>query len=163
VPQIFVGQLDMECPPIGSAGTAPISHSVAGLDVTWLPMSHGDCTASGFIFKTLDGRQVAYVSDVGRLTAEDDEPVLAALRGVDVLFLDCMAATLGVGVRIHGHFLLPQAVAAIRLIQPREVFLTGIGHTNDHDELANLLRKELQEEKSIVRADCAFDGMQMTF
>lgn len=139
---------------------------VLGVDVTFVPLFHGDCTAAGFVFKTQDGRRVAYFSDVGRICPELDKAVIDAVNNVDVLFLDCMGTVIRPGLVIRGHFLLHQAIEAIKLIRPREVFLTGIGHTSDHDELEAEVRRCLEPElKSgqLKTAQCAFDGLEMKF
>jgi phosphoribosyl 1,2-cyclic phosphodiesterase len=181
----YVGQLDIREFAMGAPGSAPLLDvDLAGIRATVCPLFHGpDCTAAGFIFECASPssndaaavaagsatapRRLAYFSDIGRLSPELDAPVIECARGVDYLFLDCMAISVRPGVVIPGHFLLPQAIDAIALIQPKRVFLTGIGHGVDHAELHDALNTALQQKPEpkaqIVEATCAYDGMEMLF
>jgi phosphoribosyl 1,2-cyclic phosphate phosphodiesterase len=58
--------------------------SVADLEVTPLPVSHGKVETIGFLFSRNDERLFAYIPDAKELSEETQELV----RGIDLLILD---------------------------------------------------------------------------
>ena len=55
-------------------------------EITPLPVEHGRVTTIGFLFTKPDGKRLAYISDIKRLSPEAE----ALVQGVDVLILDAL-------------------------------------------------------------------------
>jgi phosphoribosyl 1,2-cyclic phosphate phosphodiesterase len=98
----------------------PFTHG--GIDITPIPVTHGDWTILGFRIGTF-----AYITDTNGIPPAS----MRLLEGVEVLALD--------GLRpapVHPtHFTISEAVAAARAIAARETWLIHLTHEVDHDEV----------------------------
>ena len=158
----YVGALDLRPQNVTHATGVVPAVDVVGMPVDFVPLYHGaDCTSMGFVFPAAGGKRVAYFSDVGRIDAVADAAIAQHASDVDVLMLDCMGDVV-LKFSSGNHFNLDAAVDVIRRLRPRAVYLTGIGHTDDHDALTRKLRSAVLSDTTRV-ADCAYDGMELAF
>jgi phosphoribosyl 1,2-cyclic phosphate phosphodiesterase len=92
-----------------------------GVEVTPLPVHHGDWTILGFRVGNF-----AYITDTNGIPPA----TLRLLEGVEILALD--------GLRPHPphptHFTIEEAIAAARVVGARETYLIHLTHDVDHDE-----------------------------
>lgn len=87
---------------------------VAGMEVTAVPIRHGDLTILGYRIRGL-----AYLTDCSGLP----ESSVPLLKDVDTLVMDALKP------KPHPtHFSLPEALDAIRTLKPGRAFLTHISH-----------------------------------
>jgi phosphoribosyl 1,2-cyclic phosphate phosphodiesterase len=100
--------------------------TVAGIDVTPVPVLHGSLPIVGFRFGAM-----AYVTDAKSVPAES----LPLLRDLDVLVINALRQ------RPHpAHLSLDEALAVIAELRPRRAFLTHIAHEmGRHAEVAPTL------------------------
>lgn len=96
------------------------------LRVTPLPVEHAAVETLGFLFEFPGHRSIAYLPDVKRIPHD----TLGRIRDVEVLIVDALRPA-----PHPTHFSLSEALGAIEEIQPREAWLTHLGHENDHDSL----------------------------
>lgn len=96
------------------------------LKITPLPVEHAAVTTIGLLFEYPGARRIAYLPDVKRIPSA----TLRLLRGVDVMVVDSLRP------QAHPtHFSLDEALAAVRLADAGEAWLTHLGHENDHAAL----------------------------
>ncbi len=96
------------------------------LKITPLPVDHAAVETIGFRFDHPGARSLAYLPDVKRIPND----TLWHIREVDVLVIDALRP------QPHPtHFSIGEALEAIREVQPREAWLTHLGHENDHATL----------------------------
>ena len=89
--------------------------SVADLEVTPLPVSHGKVETIGFLFSRNDERLFAYIPDAKELSEETQELV----RGIDLLILD------GLQPELHWtHLSIGESVEIARDLRVKETWLT---------------------------------------
>ena len=120
----------------------PLTVAGAGGAIEALPLAvqHGpNYEALGFRFGDF-----GYVPDVSLLPPT----ALSALRGLQVLILDCLRET-----PHPSHFNLDQSLAAIAELRPRRAILTNLHSDLDYNRLRNRLPQEI---------DVAFDGMKVS-
>jgi phosphoribosyl 1,2-cyclic phosphodiesterase len=133
----------------------------AGLRMIPLPVMHGeDLVCLGFAF-TIQGDKkddstmnVIYLSDISRMLPETLQYIKESLPPTDVLIVDCLILE-----RTHPvHFSLPQAVALIRDIQPRNgAFLVGMNCDTflPHEQSNAMLRRDYPD----ISVQLAHDGL----
>ena len=97
-----------------------------GIEITPLPVAHGDWTILGF---RIGG--FAYITDTNGIPAESRR----LLEGVDVLALDGLRPA----PNHPTHFTVPQAVACAKEIGARETWLLHLAHEVDHEETEAML------------------------
>ncbi|HYF65870.1 MAG TPA: MBL fold metallo-hydrolase [Herpetosiphonaceae bacterium] len=99
--------------------------AVAGIEVTPLPIKHGDWEIVGF-----RAGSIAYVTDVSHIP----EATFDLLAGVEDLVLGALR------YKPHPiHFTIDQALEAIALIAPRRAWLTHMTHDVDYETLCGQL------------------------
>lgn len=113
------------------------------LRITPLPVEHAAVETLGFLFEHPGRRSVAYLPDVKRIPHD----TLNRLRGVDVLIVDALRPA-----PHPTHFSLAEALGAIVEIEPREAWLTHLGHENEHEALDSSLPD---------RVRVAWDGLKI--
>jgi phosphoribosyl 1,2-cyclic phosphate phosphodiesterase len=104
--------------------------TLAGLDITPLPVPHGAITTSGYLFARRGRKLLAYLSDCALVP----EPVRARIEGVDTLIID------GLREKEHPtHLNVAGAIAASKVIRARQTYLTHLTHEKSHaDRTAQL-------------------------
>ena len=131
------GGLPMVVPHTVVAG-APFSLA-PGLEVTPLEVIHGRLPVVAYRFNDF-----AYATDL----SEIPPATMQALRGLDVLVLDCL--------RIHRahptHLTLARALEYVETLRPRRTFLTHIAHDIKHARDSRLLPPGVE---------FAYDGMEV--
>jgi phosphoribosyl 1,2-cyclic phosphate phosphodiesterase len=100
------------------------------LRVTPLPVEHAAVTTIGYLFEHPGTRSLAYLPDVKRIPPA----TMQLLRGVDVLVLDALRPT-----PHPTHFTLDEALATAADTAASEIWLTHLGHENDHSRLTRSL------------------------
>jgi len=117
---------------------------IEGLVITPIPVIHGAVDTHGFLFQW-NGKSIAYVPDVVRFPDES----LPLIHDLDVLIID--------GLRPHPHpthLSVPEAVAVIEKVKPKQAYLTHMGHELEwHKEDAALP----------AHIHLAYDGLQLSF
>ena len=112
-----------------------------GETVTPIPLVHGRFDVLGFRVG-----DVAYCTDVSRVP----ETSVPLLRGLDVLVLDALRPE-----RPHSsHLSLPEALAVIAEVKPRQAYLTHMSHEMDYERLVQTLPPGVSP---------AYDGLQFPF
>ncbi|KAF0716282.1 Aste57867_2925 [Aphanomyces stellatus] len=124
------------------------------VSVRALPVWHGrDYIANGFEFGGEIGRRVVYISDVSAIP-DETMAYLHAGAAIDVLFIDALHLD-----QRHGtHMNLPEALAAIRALQPTKTFLVGMGHSFDYA----VHQASLREMADGIDVEMAYDGLAIT-
>lgn len=92
--------------------------TVLGQAITPIRLEHGRFRVLGFRVGGL-----AYCTDVNRIPDES----WPLLEGLDVLILDALRPD-----RHPTHFSLPEALAVVERLKPRQTFLTHLSHSYDH-------------------------------
>ncbi len=115
----------------------PFTHQ--GIDITPLPVDHGDWTILGYRIG-----QFAYITDTNGIPAS----TMRLLEGVDVLALD------GLRVAPHHptHFTIEEAVAVAQRIGARETWLIHLTHEVDHALVESTLPAGIR---------LAYDGLRL--
>jgi len=136
---IFDGRRSQSsCPRIEAHRIDAKPFRLFGVEVTPIPLAHGDGATSGFRFGN-----IAYLTDHSAIPEESK----AKLRDLDVLFLD------GLRHQPHPtHTTVEQALAHVRELQPKRAFLTHICHELGH---------ELTESRLPDNVRLAFDGLDI--
>jgi phosphoribosyl 1,2-cyclic phosphate phosphodiesterase len=112
---------------------------IAGVDVTAVPVPHGNATVYAYRIGPL-----AYVTDAKAMP----ERAIAALRGARVLVINALFR-----VPHPSHLSLPEAIAASRAIGAERTYLTHLTHDNFHAALAAELPAGIAP---------AYDGLSVT-
>lgn len=110
----------------------------AGLLVQPIPVLHGTTPVLGFRFAN-----VAYVTDTNQIPPAS----LDLLKGLDVLVLDALRES-----PHPTHFSLPEALAVVELLEPRQTYLTHICHELEHGATNRRLPPGVQ---------LAYDGLRV--
>jgi len=98
--------------------------------ITPLPVFHASVKTIGFLFECPGAKKVAYIPDVKRIP----DSTMEKINGVDVLIVDSLRPS------AHPtHFSLHEALAVAELSEAREVWLTHLGHENEHLALEKTL------------------------
>lgn len=122
--------------PLLDLKTIDSPFSTAGLEVTPIPLIHGQMKVLGYRVQN-----AAYCTDVSMIP----ETSYDLLKGLDVLVIDALRR------KPHPtHFNLDQALEAIERLNPKRAFLTHLTHEFDHASLCAELPDNIQP---------AFDGM----
>ena len=100
--------------------TTAFSHD--GIEITPIPVEHGDWTILGFRIG-----KFAYITDTNGIPPASME----MLRGVEILALD----GLRIAPRHPTHWVISEAVDAAEKIGARETWLIHLTHEVDHDEV----------------------------
>jgi phosphoribosyl 1,2-cyclic phosphate phosphodiesterase len=119
--------------------TGPFSHD--GIDVTPIPVRHGDWTILGYRIGPF-----AYITDTNGIPDES----LALLEGVDTLALDGLRPS-----RTHPtHFTIEEAVTAAQRIAARMTYIIHVAHEVDHETVEATLPENIR---------LAWDGLELEF
>jgi len=97
-----------------------------GLEITPIPLLHGDMPSTGFRFGSL-----AYLTDCSRIP----ESSLNLLYGLDILIIDGLRRT----PHPH-HFNIAEAIRAAATIAPGRTYITHLTHEISHRDEAELPR-----------------------
>lgn len=112
--------------------------SVAGVEITPIPIAHGRTVIHGFRFG-----DCAYLTDHSAIP----EPSLAKLRGLDVLFLDALR---------HNphptHSTVVESLKTVELLKPQRAYFTHISHDLLHAKVEAALPPNVH---------IAFDGLEI--
>jgi phosphoribosyl 1,2-cyclic phosphate phosphodiesterase len=114
--------------------------SLGGLPVQTFPLIHGKGLSYG-----LRVGAFAYCTDLTDIPPES----LPFLEGLDTWIVDCASRL----EKRPGHLILPETVAWINRLQPRQAFLTHMGSSLDYETLR-------QELPASIRP--CFDGMRLS-
>lgn len=120
----------------------PVSRAfrIGCVKVTPLPVEHGGTRTNGYMFET-DGCRAVYISDCCALP----DRVCNAIRGVDVLVLDCLRE------RFHPtHLNLEKSLEYMRRIGPRRGYFVHMCHDVLHAEFERRLPRWIR---------LAYDGL----
>lgn len=123
----------------------PVSSAfrIGGLDITPLPVKHGEVETVGYLFETNAGFRTAYLPDVKRIP----EDTMALLGKLDVLVIDSLRDT------PHStHLSVGEALEISQKLSPRRTLLTHISHDLGHAELSAKLPDGVE---------VAFDGLRV--
>eukprot|EP01012_Entosiphon_sulcatum_P056748 TRINITY_DN80445_c0_g1_i1.p1 TRINITY_DN80445_c0_g1~~TRINITY_DN80445_c0_g1_i1.p1 ORF type:complete len:338 (-),score=51.88 TRINITY_DN80445_c0_g1_i1:18-1004(-) len=156
-----VTQLDFHViPDDPSAQLVPFKIASAGnVEVTPLPVYHGGTyICFGFAFGNGPSGRFVYLSDVNEIPG----PVFTQIneQPTSVLVVDCLHKT---RLQNHfSHFCWPQALQAIRDINPVRAYLVGmfcdVEYERSNTELKEWV-KGLPEGHRIQTVECAYDGL----
>ena len=114
--------------------------NVKGLVITPLPVMHGeDLVSLGFAFG-IGQTHVVYLSDISRMLPETLDYIRNRLPPTDILVVDALHLSRTNAV----HFNLHEAVALVRQLEPKQVYLVGMNCDSflPHDEMNAKLRCE---------------------
>lgn len=110
--------------PIARVIDGPIRYGE--LTVTALPVVHASVDTVGYLFEYPHAKSTAYLPDVKRIPGETME----LLKDVDVLIVDALRPD------AHPtHYSLGEALLLAEETRAKEVWLTHLGHENEHEEL----------------------------
>lgn len=118
---------------------APFTHE--GIDVTPIPVAHGDWTILGFRIGPF-----AYITDTNGIPPSSME----LLEGIDTLALDGLRPA----PRHPTHFTIEEAVAVAKQIGAKTTYLIHLAHEVDHAELEAGLPDGVR---------VAWDGLELEF
>lgn len=100
------------------------------LKVTPLPVIHASVDTTGYLFEYPKAKRTAYIPDVKKIP----ETTMELLHEVDVLIVDALRP------QAHPtHYSLGEALLLGEETKAKELWLTHLGHENDHDELSTKL------------------------
>lgn len=126
--------------PMTAGATVTIDGPGGAITAEPFAVEHGpNYEALGFRFGGL-----AYLPDVSLIPP----PAFAAMRGLDILILDCLRET-----RHPSHFSLEESLAAIAELRPHRAVLTNLHVDLDYASLSRRLPNDIE---------VAFDGMTVT-
>jgi phosphoribosyl 1,2-cyclic phosphate phosphodiesterase len=92
-----------------------------------LPVEHASVDTVGYLFDSPKAKSTAYIPDVKHIP----ETTLELLKGVDVLIVDSLRP------EAHPtHYSLGEALLLAEQTAAKEVWLTHLGHENEHEELS---------------------------
>jgi phosphoribosyl 1,2-cyclic phosphate phosphodiesterase len=115
------------------------------ISVEPLPVEHGTVQTVGFLFFTDSSPEIAYIPDAKRLLPE----TISRLAGVPVLIIDSLRPN-----PHPTHMSLDEALATATQIGSESVWLTHLGHENDHATLESTLPAHIRP---------AHDGLSLSF
>ena len=115
------------------------------LEIEPLPVEHGSLETVGFLFSATSSPEIAYIPDAKRLLPE----TAARLAGVPVLIIDSLRPN-----PHPTHMSLDEALATAEQLSAGAVWLTHLGHENDHAQLESILPDHIRP---------AYDGLSLSF
>ncbi|MDA7888455.1 MBL fold metallo-hydrolase [Akkermansiaceae bacterium] len=114
-----------------------------GLKITPIEVNHGWVRTHGFRFDFPGYFSLAYLPDVKSIP----DSSLSLLRGLDILVIDALRYE-----DHQTHMTIPEALATINTLQPRQAYFTHISHEINREETA----ADLPQNVSL-----AFDGLSL--
>ncbi|GBG29003.1 Hypothetical Protein FCC1311_052252 [Hondaea fermentalgiana] len=138
----FIATLKYKVMSTPSLDDALSPFSVAGLDITPLPVYHGaNYLSLGFAFGK-SNRKFVYLSDVSEIPPK----IMDQLRKWDIEYL--VIDTLHKKRKYPTHLSLEQSLEIIEELRPAKSFLIGVSHNFEHDR-DNAMLANLKETKGI--------------
>jgi riboflavin kinase/FMN adenylyltransferase len=139
---IFDGKPKLSSIPSVTLHEVASPFELLGLALTPVPLKHGDMDVLGFRF----GR-AAYLTDFSSIPVSS----LALLTGLDVLIIDALR-----DIPHPMHQTVEQALAIIKLLNPRTAWFTHIAHDLPHAETNERLHKLGHSHVQL-----AYDGLEL--
>jgi phosphoribosyl 1,2-cyclic phosphate phosphodiesterase len=97
------------------------------LRITPLPVTHGSVDTLGYLFEYPKAKSMAYIPDVKVIPPS----TIALIKGVDVLIVDALRND-----PHPTHLSVGEAIHVAEETEATEVWLTHLGHENDHGKLS---------------------------
>ncbi|RYD29541.1 MAG: MBL fold metallo-hydrolase [Verrucomicrobiaceae bacterium] len=113
------------------------------LRITPLPVNHGAVDTMGFLFEYPRSKSMAYIPDVKVIPPA----TIGLMKGVDVLIVDALRTD-----PHPTHFSVGEALRVAEETEASEVWLTHLGHENDHDRLSAVIPEHVK---------VAWDGLEL--
>lgn len=123
----------------------PISKqfTIGDLKIQPLPVIHGTVETHGYRFNTREGFSFAYLPDVKTIPEE----TMGLLGDLDLLIIDSLRNS------PHStHMSIPEALAMVDFLSPKQTLLTHLSHEIDHATLAAELKNQISP---------AYDGLRI--